>query len=268
VSDPLDSTADPWVKLRDFTRARIGLKRSGDAMPTQDVLRFQLDHAHARDAIQGAVDFSALRERLAFGGRCLHVHSAASNRSIYIRRPDLGRRLDEPSRKSLADEFSTEPWDVVFVVADGLSSVAIEDHAAPALRACLDRLQQWKIAPIVLAEQARVALGDEVALLMNALLCVVLIGERPGLSVRNSLGMYMTWRPRRDHRDAERNCISNIHEHGLAYAQAADTLVWLLSEAKNRRLSGIALKAENLLRGSDEFPPRSPAALRAPEAPD
>jgi ethanolamine ammonia-lyase small subunit len=137
-----------------------------------------------------------------------------------------------------------EPLDIAFIIADGLSSAAVNDHAALTLRACLERLPEWKIAPIVVAAQARVALGDEICVLLNAKLCVVLIGERPGLSVANSLGIYLTWQPRIGHRDADRNCISNIHADGLSYEHAAQKLCWLLSEARRRRLSGIALKED------------------------
>ncbi len=246
MSDSGDLTRDPWAKLREFTQARIGLGRAGDAMPTQDLLTFQLDHAHARNAVKGSVDFTTLARRIGDTPECLHVHSAAADRATYIRRPDLGRRLDERSRTlvaaAAASAARTAAWDVVFVIADGLSSVAIQSHAVPVLHACLERLRDWKIAPVVLAAQARVALGDEVCRLMNAQLCVVLIGERPGLSVGDSLGLYMTWRPTPDHRDADRNCISNIHAHGLTYTLAAEKLCWLLSQARTRQLSGVSLK--------------------------
>jgi ethanolamine ammonia-lyase small subunit len=219
------------------------LDRCGDALPTRALLQFQLDHAHARDAVNGSVDFAALAAQI--GDRpILRVASAAVDRATYIRRPDLGRRLDDRSRALLAGECARETWDVVFVIADGLSSAAINDHAAATLHACLERLRDWKLAPIVLAAQARVALGDEICVAMNAQLCVVLIGERPGLSVANSLGIYLTWRPRVGHRDADRNCLSNIHADGLSYELAAEKLCWLLSEARRRQLSGVALKED------------------------
>ena len=234
---------DPWEALRAFTRARIGLERSGDGLPTRALLKFQLDHAHARDAIHREVDFAALGSRLGMD-RCLHVHSAAVDRATFVRRPDLGRRLDAASRILLQNQQAQIAWDVVFVIADGLSSAAVHDHAAATLAACEQRLDGWKLAPVVLAKGARVALGDEVSLALNADLCVVLIGERPGLSVANSLGIYLTWQPSIGHRDADRNCISNIHADGLTYDQAADKVFWLLSQARRRRLTGTGLKDE------------------------
>jgi ethanolamine ammonia-lyase small subunit len=251
MQGPRDVTPDLWTRLRAFTRARIGLERCGDGIPTGELLRYQLDHAQARDSVNREVNFAAIEAEL--GDRpVLRVHSAAADRSLYVRRPDLGRRLDPASRALLAREHADEPWDVVFIIADGLSSAAVNDHAAATLRACLERLSEWKLAPVVLAAQARVALGDEIAMLLKADLCVLLIGERPGLSVANSLGIYLTWQPRVGHRDADRNCISNIHADGLNYEHAADKVFWLLSEAKRRRLSGIALK-ENASPQSPDF---------------
>lgn len=150
------------------------------------------------------------------------------------------------------------PWDAVFVIADGLSPVGVQVHAAPLLRACLDRLPGWSVAPIVIATQARVALGDEIGALLQADLCVVLIGERPGLSVANSLGVYLTYHPRLGRRDSERNCISNIHADGLSYDAAADMLVWLMTEARVRKLTGVALKDDRAIAGQSS-PERLPA---------
>jgi ethanolamine ammonia-lyase small subunit len=152
--------------------------------------------------------------------------------------------LDDASRNLLQRQYAPVPWDVVFVIADGLSSAAVADHAAATLAACAQRLDGWKLAPIVLATGARVALGDEISVLLNTDLCVVLIGERPGLSVANSLGIYVTWQPRIGHRDADRNCISNIHTDGLSFDQAANKVFWLLSQARRRRLTGTGLKEE------------------------
>jgi len=244
VSELGDSPPDPWAKLRGFTRARIGLERCGDAMPTDALLKFQLDHAHARDAVHRKVDFDAVAVQIVGPQPILRVHSAAIDRPTYVRRPDLGRILDEHSRSLLTAERASEPWDVAFIIADGLSSAAVNDHAGLTLNACRERLTGWKLAPIVLATQARVALGDEVCVRLNTNSCVVLIGERPGLSVANSLGAYLTWQPTIGHRDADRNCVSNIHADGLSYEQAANKVCWLLSEAARRRLSGTALKED------------------------
>lgn len=233
--------SDPWVRFRAATRARIGLGRAGDALPTKPLLDFQLAHAKARDAVHGAVDFGALAAGLE--REAVHVHSAATDRTVYLRRPDLGRRLDEPSRAALVKG----DWDAVFVVADGLSAAAVTDHAAAMVRATLERLPGWRIAPVVLARQARVALGDEVGEALGAAMVALLIGERPGLSVANSLGAYLTWAPRMGRKDSERNCISNIHADGLSIAAAADRLAGLMAEARRLKLTGINLKEDAVL---------------------
>ncbi len=234
--------ADPWARFRGATRARIALGRSGDGLPTRALLDFQLAHAKARDAVHGTVDFAALARSL-LPLTTVEVESRAADRMTYLRRPDLGRRLDEASLERLAAPASG-PCDIVFVIADGLSAAAVADHAAATLRACLDRLGGWRIGPVVLARQGRVALGDEIGAALRASLSVMLIGERPGLSVANSLGIYLTWDPRPGRTDAERNCISNIHIDGLDYAQAADKLAWLATEARRHGRSGVALKED------------------------
>jgi ethanolamine ammonia-lyase small subunit len=236
--------ADPWARFRAATRARIALGRAGDALPTKALLEFQLAHARARDAVHGAIDFDRLARQIGAERPVLRVHSAAEDRATYLRRPDLGRRLDEASRSLLRGlPAPARPWDVAFVLADGLSG-AIDRHAVPQLRACLARLQGLAVAPIVLAENARVALGDEIGALLDVSVCVVLIGERPGLSVADSLGIYLTWAPLPGRNDAERNCLSNIHADGLSYDAAATKLAWLVTEARRRKLSGVDLKEE------------------------
>jgi ethanolamine ammonia-lyase small subunit len=233
---PEPTARDPWARLRAATPARIGLARSGDAPALAHVLELQQAHAAARDAVHAAVDVAALEAALA--RPVLRVRSRAGDRSIYLRRPDLGRRLDPACLETLPPDR----YEVAFVIADGLSATAVQRHAAPLLAACLARLPNWRVAPIVIAEQARVALGDEIGERLGARLCAMLIGERPGLSVAESLGVYLTWSPRVGRRDHERNCISNIHPRGLSYAQAADTLVWLMREALRRELTGVHLK--------------------------
>jgi ethanolamine ammonia-lyase small subunit len=237
-----DNAADLWARFRGATPARIGLGRSGDALTTDAVLDFQLAHAQARDAIDRGVDFAALAARIA--RQTLHVHSLAVDRPTFIRRPDLGRRLDPPSRDLLAAGRADPPWDVVFIVADGLSSAAIENHAAPFLAVVLPLASGWHVAPIILAEQARVALADEIGANLNARLAVILIGERPGLSVRDSLGIYLTFDPRPGRNDGERNCISNIHANGLSYQHAAEKLIWLMIESRRRQATGFLLKED------------------------
>jgi ethanolamine ammonia-lyase small subunit len=228
--------SDPWIALRGTTRARIGLGRTGDALPVKDILEFQLAHARARDAVHTPLDTDAIARSIA-PLPSLTVRSKAPDRETYLRRPDLGRQLDPACQAGL-----TGPSDVVFVIADGLSPVGVQLHAAPFLKACLDRLPGWSVAPIVIATQARVALGDEIGAQLQADFCVVLIGERPGLSVANSLGVYLTYHPQIGRRDSERNCISNIHADGLSYEAAADMLAWLMTEARRHKLTGVALK--------------------------
>lgn len=236
-----DVTRDIWARWRGTTQARIGLGRSGDALPTAPLLEFQAAHSRARDAVHGAADFAALAAALA-PHPAIAVRSQATDRAVYLRRPDLGRRLDPASLAPL--DAGRGAYDVAFVIADGLSSRAVESHAVPVLRRCLEKLADWRIAPIVLAEQGRVALGDEIGERLHAAAVAVLIGERPGLSVADSLGIYLTWAPRSGRADSERNCISNIHGAGMSHEAAADLLVWLLREARRRQLSGIALKVD------------------------
>ena len=239
----MTETADPWERFRAATRARIGLGRSGDALPTKALLDFQAAHARARDAVHGAVDFDTLAASM--GRSVVQVHSAAPERDSYLRRPDLGRRLDAASRERLAGLLA-EPADAVFIIGDGLST-AVQHHALPLLDLVLPELEGWHLAPVILAGQARVALGDEIGAALKSSLSVMLIGERPGLSVADSLGVYLTWQPRPGRTDAERNCISNIHAHGLTYREAAARLLWLMKEARHRRLSGVALKEDSVL---------------------
>lgn len=238
----------PWEALRRFTPARIALGHTGVSQRTASQLAFQLAHARARDAVHVALDAEALQQALAAalpGPPALLLHSAAASRDIYLRRPDLGRRLDAASSAALAARGSG-PVDLGIVIADGLSALAIERHALPFLQALHARLapDAWTIAPAVIVRQGRVAIGDEIGALLGARLVVVLIGERPGLSSPDSLGLYLTWAPRPGLTDERRNCISNIHAAGLGYAEAAAKLHYLLREARRRGLTGVALKDE------------------------
>ncbi|QCG92784.1 ethanolamine ammonia-lyase subunit EutC [Azospirillum sp. TSA2s] len=234
-----DNPKDPWARFRSATRARIALGRSGDALPTKALLEFQLAHARARDAVHSAVDFDRLAADLS-PLETIRVHSAAPDRPTYLRRPDLGRRLDPAS----AAPMTAGEWDLLFVIADGLSAAAVQVNAAPLVHACVARLGHLRIGPVVLAEQARVALGDEVAAAMGARLVALLVGERPGLSAAESLGVYLTWDPKPGRADSERNCISNIHADGLSIQTAADKLCWLATEAARLKLTGVALKED------------------------
>ncbi|RJF79331.1 ethanolamine ammonia-lyase subunit EutC [Azospirillum cavernae] len=235
---------DPWARFRSATRARIGLGRAGDGMPTTALLEFQLAHARARDAVHSAADFDRLAEDLA-PLQTLRVHSAAPDRLTYLRRPDLGRQLDVASVERLASHPAAGgDWDLLFVIADGLSAAAVQVNAAPLVHACHERLFGWRIGPVVLAEQARVALGDGVAAALGARLLVLLVGERPGLSAAESLGAYLTWDAKPGRADSERNCISNIHADGLPIGAAADKLCWLANEAARLKLTGVSLKED------------------------
>jgi ethanolamine ammonia-lyase small subunit len=228
-----------WQRFTSVTRARIALGRAGDALPTQRLLDFAYAHASARDAVTARVDFAALAGALR-PAESIRVRSAAPDRSTYLRRPDLGRMLEPQSAARLPDG----PFDAVFVIADGLSASAVQAHAVPTLQAAVRLLAGWHLGPVVLAEQARVALGDEVGAIMGAEMVVMCIGERPGLSVPNSLGLYLTYAPRVGRPDSERNCISNIHRDGLSYTAAAAKLAWLMTQARSLRLTGVALKED------------------------
>jgi ethanolamine ammonia-lyase small subunit len=238
---------NPWSKLRQYTPARIALGRSGTSLPTKPHLDFQLAHARARNAVHHELDIQALQSALQTRGHTtLVLHSAAGNRPVYLQRPDKGRRLDDASRAILSQPAPAQPYDVVFVIGDGLSALAIEENATGFLDVILPALTAggWRVAPLVLVKEARVAVGDEVGELLAAEMVVVLIGERPGLSSPDSMGIYMTLKPRVGLTDESRNCISNVRREGLSYAHAAHKLTYLMTEAKKRGLSGVQLKDE------------------------
>ncbi|NKI69825.1 ethanolamine ammonia-lyase subunit EutC [Collimonas pratensis] len=257
---------NPWQALRKFTAARIALGRSGVSLPTSAQLAFQLAHAQARDAVHLALDAKALSGRLgdsfAGGTHCVTLSSAAGNRDTYLQRPDLGRRLDAASRTALQEmqqnQASAASYDLAIVIADGLSALAIEQNAQPFLEALMRKLapENWTLAPIAIVRQGRVAVGDEVGELFNAKLVVILIGERPGLSSPDSMGLYLTWAPRIGLTDESRNCISNVRPAGLSYEEAAFKLHYLLTQARQRQLSGIRLKDETGA-ANGELPPTS-----------
>ncbi|MFM9916802.1 MAG: ethanolamine ammonia-lyase subunit EutC [Rhizobacter sp.] len=252
--------ANPWSVLKRFTPARIGLGRSGISLPTAAQLDFQLAHAQARDAVHRPLEVQALCAEIeAMGLATVPLHSAATNRANYLQRPDLGRQLGTASRQRLealrVQRRGQGPasHDVAFAVVDGLSALAVQRHAAPLLSEVLallngpgtDRTPRWTIGPVAVVEQGRVAIGDDIGELLDSQLVVVLIGERPGLSSPDSLGLYLTWEPRPGRNDAERNCISNVRPEGLDYRAAAVRLVYLLEQARNRQLTGVALKDES-----------------------
>ena len=227
-----------WADLRRFTPARVALGRVGNGLPTAAHLDFQAAHAAARDAVQAALDVAVLRADLdAAGLASIAVHSEAPDRRTYLLRPDLGRRLRDRAA------IPPLPSAMLFVVCDGLSATAVQRHAVRLLRNVVPRLP-GPVAPIVVAEQGRVALGDDVGEAMGAEAVAVLIGERPGLSAADSLGVYLTWQPRRGRTDADRNCISNVRPDGLTPEAAGDKLLWLIAAMRRLRLTGIRLKDE------------------------
>ncbi|QGW83133.1 ethanolamine ammonia-lyase subunit EutC [Variovorax paradoxus] len=239
-------TPNPWGQWRSATPARLALGRAGAGMPTDETLRFGWAHAMARDAIHAALDVDALEATLRQQNwDTLHVRSRAEDRTTYLRRPDLGRQLDPADAERLRD--ATKPGcDVCLVIGDGLSSLAVARHAAPLLAALRSHLPaETRFSPVVIATQARVALADEVGELFGAALSVMLIGERPGLSSPDSLGIYLTHSPKRGRHDAERNCISNVRPEGLPCEAAAFKLAWLMQESLRRGLTGVGLKDES-----------------------
>ena len=238
---------EPWAELRELTAARIALPRTGASLATAPLLDLRLAHARARDAVHTPLDEARLSGELALLGLpVLAVASAAADRAHYLMRPDLGRRLGGDYAARLAASAESR-HDLAFVIADGLSARAVEAHARPLLDAALPRLAGWRIAPLVVVRQGRVAIGDEVARALRADIAVVLIGERPGLSASDSMGAYLTFRPTPRTTDAERNCISNIRPEGLTYAEAAVTLTHFLRAMRARQISGVRLKDDRLL---------------------
>lgn len=248
MSGPPAVIANPWQALRRFTAARIALGRAGTSLPTAAHLEFQLAHARARDAVHLPFDAAGVAAAIeALGLATLRLHSATADRHTYLQRPDLGRRLDAASRGQLqALRVEPPPADLAFVVTDGLSALAVHAHAAALIAATGARLAPlgWRLAPVVLVHHGRVAIGDEIGELLGAGLVAVLIGERPGLSSPDSLGVYLTASPRVGLTDASRNCISNVRPAGLAIEAAADKLVYLLTQARARGLTGVGLKDE------------------------
>jgi len=251
-------TPNDWHSWRAATPARLALGRAGAGMPTDETLRFGWAHAMARDAIQAPLDVNALRATLSGQGWAVaQVRSRAADRATYLRRPDLGRLLDAEDAEQLRSlrQHTAPPAEVCIVIGDGLSSLAAARHAVPLLTALKAHLPlATRYAPIIVASQARVALGDEIAEALGARLVVMMLGERPGLSSPDSLGLYLTYEPKRGRSDAERNCISNVRPEGLSYGHAAFKLAWLIDTALRLRLSGVQLKDE-----SDLAPLQAPA---------
>ncbi|MBR0966125.1 ethanolamine ammonia-lyase subunit EutC [Bradyrhizobium diazoefficiens] len=250
----------PTLDLRSLTPARVALGRSGASVPTRALLDFTLDHARARDAVHAAFDAPLLAAELrALGLVVTEARSQAADRRDYLRRPDLGRRLDSGSVQLLAQQ-AANPCRLAIVIGDGLSAAAVHAHAVELVKHLLPLLTEGDevaIGHAVVASGARVALGDEIGAILGARMVVTLIGERPGLSAPDSLGAYLTFAPQPGRTDAERNCVSNIHKAGLSYDEAAFKIAWLLREGLARQTTGVALKDES----ADRAPRRIGTAL-------
>lgn len=243
-------TTNAWRSLRRYTDARIGLGRAGVSQPTADQLDFQLAHACAQDAVKKPLDWSVLEPALhELDIPILRLHSRVADRHTYLQRPDLGRRLSPESVEALNHWQAQHagPVDICVVIADGLSAFAVEQQAPPMLKQFIHDLTTTgnHCSVICLVNQGRVAIGDEISHILNAGLIVLLVGERPGLSSPNSLGIYFTYRAQLGHSDAQRNCISNIRPEGLSFTEASQRLVWLIREAQRLNLSGVNLKDES-----------------------
>ena len=229
--------------LRDFTSARVDLGIAGDSLPLKALLDFRVAHARARDTVHFPLDSnSMLQECAQRGWPARIIHSTANDRSEYLQRPDKGRVLDSISAAEVAAVDSGPS--LLFVIADGLSALAIHRHALPLLEIVFRHLkfEPAETNPVWIATEARVAIADHVGGLLDASLSVLLIGERPGLSAPDSLGIYLTWQPKRGRTDAERNCISNVHSGGLSHEEAAHRLLFLIEESRRRQISGVTLK--------------------------
>ncbi len=240
-------TLDAWDAIRSVTPARVALGRAGGSLPTAAQLQLRADHARARDAVNHGFDAARVAADLtAAGHTAVALSSAAASREEYIRRPDLGRVLSESSRATLR-ALVGEPCDMAIVLCDGLSPFAVERHGPGLVDALAsnERMKDWSMAPITVVSNGRVAVGDDVGSHLGARLVVVLIGERPGLSVAESVGAYLTFQPASGRTDAERNCVSNIHDRGLSIADAARRIVGLAVRASMLGLTGVGLNDED-----------------------
>ncbi|HEX3601642.1 MAG TPA: ethanolamine ammonia-lyase subunit EutC [Lacipirellulaceae bacterium] len=246
---PLDSpvTLDPWTPLRSTTSARIALGRAGGSLPTHEWLNFKAAHVDARDAVHSPFDAERLANEVAqFDLGVANVTTAATDRRMFLERPDLGRRLDESSQYALQQLRCESEFDLAIIASDGLSAVAANRQVCPLLAELLPKLKRegWRLAPIVIAKFGRVALQDQIGQLLGAQLVLMLIGERPGLGSPDSLGAYLVCEPQKNNTDANRNCVSNIRPEGLPYDTSAETIFYLLNEARRRGMSGVRLKDE------------------------
>lgn len=234
---------DSWESLKDFTAARIALGRVGDSIPVKEALAFKLAHAHARDAVYSALDIDTLTEQLKILDlQTLNLHSKADSRQLYLQRPDLGRLPDADTIQIINKNII--PYDICILLGDGLSAAAINNNATSLLVALVPLLKdmKYKLSPICLVQQARVAIADPIAHGLQSKFSLILIGERPGLSSADSIGAYLTYNPKPGLTDESRNCVSNIREGGLSFKLAAEKIFYLIQESFRREISGVALK--------------------------
>ena len=231
---------DPWENLKSFTNARIALGSTGNSIPLDEVLQFRFAHAKAKDAIESGLHCNELKNEIqSWGYPIWEVQSKVSDRDEYLKRPDLGRKLNDSSEKLLKETH--EAFDIVFVIADGLSANAVNKNAIPLLKEMLPKLEGYKVC-FLLATMARVALGDPIGTLLKGKFVAMCIGERPGLSSPESMGIYSTYAPKMGLTDERRNCISNIHENGLDSKQAASVLFYLIKQSFAKQISGVDIK--------------------------
>lgn len=240
-------SVDPWLALKEFTTARIALGRAGSSIRTEDWLAFKLDHAKARDAVHSELDEAVLESCLTgLNSQIIHVQSQINSKSDYLKRPDLGRFLNTDS---IARLNNIQHGADLVIISEGLSAMAVQSHASHVVSALLPMLKSsnWSLAPIIVAKYGRVAIEDDIGARLHAKMAIILIGERPGLRSSDSLGAYLVFGPKTSNTDANRNCILNIRESGLSYEKAAETIYYLLNEAKSRQLSGVQIKDNRTL---------------------
>ena len=238
---------DAWQFLQNYTPARIARGRTGHSIPTSELLKFQADHAQARDAVYSELDIATLNDFItqSLNLQVVNLKSEVKNRSQYLQRPDLGRTLSQESREELIGMNSSE-LDICFVIADGLSADALNQNALPILQNLVPKLIEinYKIAPVCIVKQGRVAIADEIGFLLKSEIVVILIGERPGLTSPNSMGAYITFHPHVGMTDESRNCVSNIRQEGMDFQMATDKIFYLLKTMKSKKISGVNLKDE------------------------
>jgi ethanolamine ammonia-lyase small subunit len=243
LSEHNTSEPDNWEFLRKHTSARIALGHAGVSLPTKELLAFRLAHAQARDAVYSGLNTEKIISGLSASGfDFLKIKSSSASRDEYLKNPNTGRKLHEDSEQKLKQVSSS--YDLCFIIADGLSATSVNEHSVEVIKILHSKLKKlsWSIAPVIVGEQARVALSDEIGSLLKAEIVIMLIGERPGLSSPDSMGAYSTYRPEPGLTDERRNCVSNIRPEGLSYHFAAEKLFYLLTEMKTRRISGVQLK--------------------------